>query len=53
MARPSACNGLRQDLGVRCVEVESNSKGADGIPLYDAACAKEAMDLVFGGTFAT
>ena len=29
--------------------MESDSRGADGIPLYDAACAKEAMDLVFGG----
>ncbi|KAF8502804.1 UPF0052-domain-containing protein [Russula emetica] len=43
--------GLISDLGVRCVEVESNSRGADGIPLYDAACAKEAMGLVFGGTY--
>ena len=34
---------------MKCVEVESKSRGADGIPLYDAACAKEAMDLVFRG----
>lgn len=34
---------------MRCIEVESGSSGADGIPLYDAACAEEAMELVLGG----
>jgi hypothetical protein len=41
---------LISELGVSCIEVESNSRGADGIPLYDAACAKDAMELVLGGT---
>jgi hypothetical protein len=34
---------------VRCIEIESNTRGADGIPLYDEACAKEATELVLGG----
>jgi len=34
------------ELGVRDIEIESNTRGADGIPLYDEACAKEAMELV-------
>ncbi|KAH9991052.1 UPF0052-domain-containing protein [Russula vinacea] len=41
---------LISELGVRCIEVNGDSRGADGIPLYDAVCAKEAMRLVLGGT---
>jgi len=37
---------LTSDLGVKCIEVESDARGPDGIPLYDAACAEEAMNLV-------
>jgi len=40
---------LISELGVRCIEVESDSRGADGIPLYDAACSEVAMDLVLAG----
>ncbi|KAH8978484.1 UPF0052-domain-containing protein [Lactarius hatsudake] len=37
------------ELGVECVEVESGAVGADGIPLYDATCAKKALEQVRGG----
>ncbi|KZV65373.1 UPF0052-domain-containing protein [Peniophora sp. CONT] len=33
-------------MGVRCLEVESECFGKDGIPLYDAACAARAMKKV-------
>ncbi|KAI0067548.1 UPF0052-domain-containing protein [Artomyces pyxidatus] len=33
-------------MGVRCVEVESNVLGRDGVPLYDAACAQRAMGII-------
>jgi len=36
------------ELGVECVEVESDAVGADGIPLYDAGCAKKALGQVRG-----
>jgi len=38
-----------QEFGVRCVEVESDARGGDGVPLYDAACAEQALKLVLGG----
>ncbi|KAH9955726.1 UPF0052-domain-containing protein [Lactifluus volemus] len=34
------------ELGVRCIEVESEAREADGIPLYDAACAKNALKQI-------
>lgn len=37
------------ELGVQCVEVESDAVGADGIPLYDAVCAKKALERVREG----
>ncbi|KAI9450508.1 UPF0052-domain-containing protein [Lactarius psammicola] len=36
------------ELGVECVEVESDAVGSDGIPLYDAVCAKKALERVRG-----
>ncbi|KAI0249470.1 UPF0052-domain-containing protein [Lactifluus subvellereus] len=40
---------LAAEHGVRCIEVESDTKGADGIPLYDSACAQKAMEQIIGG----
>ncbi|KAI0259330.1 UPF0052-domain-containing protein [Gloeopeniophorella convolvens] len=36
------------ELGVRCVEVESDARGRDGVPLYDAECARRAMESILG-----
>ncbi|KAI9456906.1 UPF0052-domain-containing protein [Russula earlei] len=42
--------GLIRELGVNCVEVESDARGADDIPLYDVACTKRAVELALGGS---
>ncbi|THH09981.1 hypothetical protein EW146_g8520 [Bondarzewia mesenterica] len=33
-------------LGVQCVRVESDIFGQDGVPLYDAACARSAIEEI-------
>ncbi|EIM91900.1 UPF0052-domain-containing protein [Stereum hirsutum FP-91666 SS1] len=34
------------DMGVRCIEVESSSRSSSGTPVYDAECARTAVDEV-------
>ena len=48
-ARALEVHNFGQEFGVRCVEVESDARGGDGVPLYDAACAEQALKLVLGG----
>ncbi|KAI0321925.1 hypothetical protein OF83DRAFT_1236643 [Amylostereum chailletii] len=33
-------------LGVRCIEIASQALGRDGVPVYDAACARDALKKV-------
>lgn len=37
---------VSQDMGVRCIEVESSSRSSSGAPVYDAECARTAVDEV-------